>query len=197
MLLVVTSAIWLTRDRSSAKSSTSPLPLEQLTGLSALPREQLVAKARLFAEMRAVFGNQLDWIAETTDRVEIGLIKDPAAARQPGLLVVRMVVERRSTATSDWKTVWSADVVAPNEESVTLRPVPGASPATLSLWAYRLPDGMVFVESKLTLSDRQAAILSSSESILENNRPTEVSAMDADGAQYRVLHTAATLDDMG
>ena len=126
---------------------------------------------------------ELEWIAETSDHVELGLSKDARGADDAGPLIVRVVVERRAAGTPDWKIVWATDVVARNQESVVLRSAEGAAPAALSLWAYRLPDGKVFVESDLTLSAAGRAIQSASTNILEDNRTTEVGTVDADGAE--------------
>jgi hypothetical protein len=206
--LVVAGSFWLHGDRPQeptiAGKSAPVLP----TGYASLPHEQLLAKARLFAEMQTVFGGQLEWIAETTDHVELGLGKVATASKDPGSkgpgsrehgpLIVRVVVERRAAGTADWKVVWATDVVALDQEPVTLRAAEGTIPAALSLWAYRLPDGMVFVESDLTLSGLKSALESASSNILENNRATEVGSVDVDGAEYRILQTAATLDgDLG
>ena len=198
VLFIFAAGYWLGGNRPQDLPVVVTAPSDLPAGLASLPKEQLLAKARLFAEMRTVFGGQLQWIAETTDHIELGLAKEAVDADGDHPLMVHVVVERRAAGSADWKIVWATDVVANDQQPVVLRPTTGALPAALSLWAYRLPDGTVFVESDLTLRGADSAVRSASASILQNNRATEVGSVDADGAEYRIFQTAAVLDgDLG
>jgi hypothetical protein len=197
VLLVVAGNYWLGRTGPEVADKTPSQVSPK--GLASLSKEDLLAKARLYNEMRVMFDGQLEWLAETSDHLEVGLAQLPSSDgseepsdKQP--LVIQMVVERRAKGGSSWQVVWATEVIAPSEERVALRPVNGAVPAALSLWAYRLPDGMVFVESNLKLSGAQVVEAATS-GILENNRATEVATVDAGAAEYRVLQTAAALDE--
>ena len=159
VLLMLTARFWLGGDRAQkprvgetsglvGKNTTgrptgdSPVPADNgsasagnesvvsTAGGVSLPKEQLLAKAQLFAEMQAVFGSQLQWLAETTDRVELGLGRDTDASSQSSAgdhvpLMVQVVVERRAAGSADWKTVWTTDVVALDQEPVTWRAAEG------------------------------------------------------------------------
>lgn len=192
VLLVAASVVWFgpRRPHRAPEVANSPrdLPADDLW----LREDQLRNKARLLAEMEALFDGQLQWLAETNDRVELGLTKDSTAASDQPALVARVVVQRRTGADSVWAVVWAADVVALNEQRVDLRPLNGANAATLFLWVYRLPDGMIFVDSRLGLAGSETIRFSSS-NLLVDNRPTEVATLQADGAEYRVFQTVAAL----
>ncbi len=198
VLFIFAAGYWLGGNRPQELAVVSKNSPDLPAGLESLPREQLLAKARLFAEMQLVFGGQLQWLAETTDHIELGLAKEAVAPASDGPLMIHVVVERRAAGAADWKIVWATDVVANDQEPVVLRPTTGAIPASLSLWAYRLPDGMVFVESDLAIAGLNTAVRSASTTILQDNQPTEVGAVGADGAEYRIFQTAAALDgDLG
>lgn len=199
MLVAVSLILW----------TPSPVPVAKVTVKDAgnlpadyawLRDDQLRNKAQLVAEMRSVFGSQLQWFAETNDRIELGLTKSApsvVANGNPETLVVRVIVERRLPGTSEWQVAWAADVVAGDEKTVQLQPAaagdntPAALPS-LSLWAYRLPDGMIFVESQLELAGKDA-LQSTSSALLGNNVPAEVDLLQTAHGEYRVLQTAALL----
>ena len=82
-------------------------------------------------------------------------------------------------------------MIALDQRQVVAQPV---GEGVLSLWAYRLPDGTVFVESDLVLPERLASVETATTNILENNRATEIGIFESDGAHYRILQTAAALD---
>ena len=52
---------------------------------------------------------------------------------------------------------------------------------------------LVFVESELALGGTSAEVKAASRDLLQDNRATEVGTLEAGGAQYRIVETAATL----
>ncbi|HTU25769.1 MAG TPA: hypothetical protein VMF30_10245 [Pirellulales bacterium] len=181
-------------------------PPRQVAVAEHLGKESLAAKARLFAEMQAVFGDRFQWVAETADRVELGLAEEaPAAEPSPGPptptaaapLAVQVVIERKEPGTGEWQTLWASEVIARDQEPIVLS---GAEPTgpdsmgaeSLALWAYRLPDGMLFVETALS---RSGMVQANASSILEDNHTSQVEMTDGTGAEYRIFQSAAALDD--
>jgi hypothetical protein len=212
VLLAVGIGFWLRRTGDDPTRHDLPVASHSPDGSVAsgsLSKTDLLAKARLFAEMQAVFGDQLGWLAETADDLDLGLADESAPQRgeKQGLaggravptgderpLVVQIVVQRRSAGNADWNDVWSTEVIARDQQPVALRPDGAAMPAALTLWAYRLPDGMLYVESDLALGGTSADVKAVSRDLLENNRATQIGVVDAGGDEYRILETAATLD---
>ena len=193
--LLASGPVWLLATAAALLIAVGSFWLGRTTGdpgpAPGLARQELADKARLFAEMRGMFGNQLQWLTEANDRVELGLAAAGETADGERPMVVKVVVERRAGGDRDWQVVWSADVIALDQRQVVAQPV---GEGVLSLWAYRLPDGTVFVESDLVLPHRLSSVETATANILENNRPTEIGAFESDGVHYRILQTAAALD---
>lgn len=182
--------------------------------------DQLHSQRVLLAEMKSLFGDRLTWLAETDSRIEFGLSDrqdsnvDSTSEDAAEQLAVRVVVEKRASADSDWQLAWSVDVMSRSEEFVELAPATGDG-TSMTLWAYALPDGMVAVDSELSFSDHDGgdddddedggdkAITSVSEGgafraafshIQQDRLPSEELLIGSDGVEYRVFQTVAVLD---
>ena len=75
--------------------------------------------------MKEIFSDQLQWVAETSDRVELGLSKRDLDKSQARPLAVRVIVERKAAQNAPWQIVWAADVVAADQELVQFQPSTG------------------------------------------------------------------------
>ena len=174
-----------------------------------LSDDQLRNRRVLLSEMKSLFGDRLTWLAETDARIEVGLSdrqdvnagSTSAAAEQ---LAVRVVVEKRASADSDWQLAWSVDVMSRSEEFVELAPATGDG-TSMTLWAYTLPDGMVAVDSELSFSDETGSKATTSSSkggafhaafshVQQDRLPSEELLIGSDGVEYRVFQTVAVLD---
>ena len=153
--------------------------------------EQVRNKQQLLSEMDAMFDGQLAWLAESGDRVEFGLSDEGRAstANSNQHLAVRVVVQRRQSDRDDWQVAWALDVVSRSEEFVRVPPR-DASGGELKLWTYRLPNGLIAVDSELEMSGLQAT----TSGLQEEGRPVQVFTSDDNGTEYRVFQTVAVLD---
>ena len=173
-----------------------------------LSEDQLHSKSVLLSEMQELFGHQLSWLAETNSRVEVGLNErsvsdeDRAASATTVPLAVRVVVEKRDSSSSGWQLAWAVDVMSRSEELVEIAPQSGDG-ASILLWAYALPDGLIAVDSELSLpgvtapqaSSDSAIIRATLSNVQQDRQPSESLVTDSDGIEYRVFQTVAILDE--
>ena len=171
-----------------------------------LNEDQLSSRAILLAEMKDLFGDRLNWLAETDSRINVGLSERHYSEKSTRLtgdaaqLVVRLVVEKRTSRNSNWQSAWSVDVMSQSEEVIELDPEDGNGMA-LTLWAYALPDGMVAVDSELSLAETDPSTSFDASlkrvtfsHIQQDGLPTEELLTGSDGVEYRVFQTVAVLD---
>jgi hypothetical protein len=182
------------RSRPTAPEIVEQAPASLPAEYAWLRDEQLRNKAKLLADMKEIFHDQLQWVAETSDRVELGLSKRSLEQPLVRPLAVRVIVERKAAHDAPWQIVWAADVIAKDQELVQFQPSAGSGDA-LSLWAYRLPDGAVYVESDVRLSGKYN-VRCAATTLHADRSPAQVATVKADGAEYRVLHSAASLNDV-
>lgn len=152
-----------------------------------LQSEQLENKAVLLHEMEAVFDDQLAWLAEDGGQVQIGVADQQQENGQP--VVVRLVVQRRAVGDSEWNMHWAMDVLARSEQVVRVAPKT-TNGAGLELWAYRLPDGEISVDTDLVIDGHQMLAMTH---LHADSTPQSISGGDRDGFEYRVFQTAAAL----
>ena len=100
-LLVMASVLWVARDRFRLPTRIAQTQHKLPADYTWLRQDHLRNQARLLADMKATFGAQLQWIAETGDRVELGLAQDAAPSGREQAISIRVVVERRTTNDSD------------------------------------------------------------------------------------------------
>lgn len=182
----------------------------ELPDYAQLNDEQLRRRTVLLSEMKELFGDQLTWLAETNERIEVGLSDRQDVSVLSALgndevpLAVRVVVERRATTGNGWEVAWSVDVVSKSEEVVDL--VPATDDGTsMRLWAYAMPDGMFAVDSELSFPSDEASSAASLpgraktfhaafSNVQEDRQPSEEFWTSAGGVEYRVLQTVAVLN---
>jgi hypothetical protein len=160
-----------------------------------LPEQQILARARLLRETEWLFDGRLAWWAEVGADVErqvkMGLDEEPRAAGPS--VAVRLVVARRDASDGPWTTLWSADVVARNEEVVRLGNCNGGDAGRLLLWAYVLPDGMIAVDTDFALGGPQPVQAVASQ-VQAERVPAVVQSVTREGIEYRVFQTVAVLN---
>jgi hypothetical protein len=160
--------------------------------------------------MKELFGDQLTWLAETDERIEVGLSDRQNASVPSALasdevpLAVRVVVEKRAAAGNDWEIAWAVDVVSKSEEVVDLASATDDG-TSMRLWAYAMPDGMFAVDSELSFSSGEGGgettlpgspetFHATFSNVQEDRQPSEELLTGADGVEYRVLQTVAVLN---
>lgn len=194
MLLVSVTVFWFALQDRRSGASNDDLPPE----FAWLRADQIQNKQVLLNEMDEMFGNQLAWLAETGDRVEFGLSQshdesdEATTADEASRLAVRVVVERRNAANDDWQVAWAMDVVSRSEEFVEVVPQQ-ADGNELRLWTYRLPSGLIAVDSELQLVGRNRLHATTS-GLQKDGQPVRVFTSSDNGTEYRVYQTVAVLD---
>lgn len=172
-----------------------------------LNQGQLDGQAVLLTEMEQLFGDRLNWLAETGERVELGLdevtdsVGSAANDTASSPIAIRMVVEKREAGDKSWKSAWTIDVVSRSEELVEMTPQ-SSDDVSVMLWAYALPDGTIAVDSELAWRHQNDEVLANSSSpvrttisnVQQDGQPSEAFVSEADGVEYRVFQTAAVLD---
>ena len=172
-----------------------------------LNESQLTERMIVLSEMKDVFGNQFNWVAETDSRIEVGLRDESPTNGQsltPGdalEIVVRVVVEERSSSRDQWRRTWSADVISQSEEVVELA-AKDDDQSTMTMWAYVLPDGMVAIDSELSFSEngradataKAAPFRAAFSNVQKDRQPSEELLTGANGVEYRVFQTVAVLN---
>ncbi len=191
VIVLVVATMWRTGTHSAsipavAKTREVPPPAAWL------PDDQLRAKAVLLHEMESIYGCQLNWLAETDQRVQFD-IEQRVTARDDQVVAVRVVVQRRQLGRTQWELAWEIDVVARNEEVVRLVPETAGMPQ-LEMWAYALPDGMIALDTDVQL-DGSALVRSVTTVLQPDGRPQEVLTARAANVEFRVYHTVAFLND--
>jgi len=204
--------VWFAQsvDFEQSQNSLAGGSQAELPGYAQLNDEQLRRRTVLLSEMKELFGEQLTWLAETDSRIEVGLsdrqnVSVPSVLENDEVpLAVRVVVERRAAAGSDWEIAWAVDVVSKSEEVVDLAPATDDG-TSMRLWAYAMPDGMFAVDSELsfssadggslvTLPGRAEAFHATFSNVQEDRQPSEEFWTSAGGVEYRVLQTVAVLN---
>jgi hypothetical protein len=188
-VLVMVGALWLWHQKSGPDE---PIALEnELPPAYAWLQEgQLRDKAVLLREMESIFDRRTIWLAETGESIDVGVVnRSTPAETKP--VAVRIVVERRRAAESKWTPVWAMDVIARSEEMVRLTPKSSFA-ARLEMWSYLLPDGMIAVDTNLTLDDSTGVQMTIS-SLQSDGWPVEVYSAHVDGSEIRVFQSAAVL----
>lgn len=171
------------------------VPQEQENGIpafAALKRDQLRAGAVLLREMENLFPGQLRWVAESEDKVSVGLLSEAGPTlRETVPIAIRVVVVSRKTSSWDWTPVWMVDVVTRGEEVVALTPESSGA-GKLLLWTYPMPDNMVAVDGSIALPDPRP-VHSSFSGIQQEGTTKAVLSVQADDVEYRVFQTVTVM----
>ncbi|MGZ0165361.1 MAG: hypothetical protein ACKVII_15665 [Planctomycetales bacterium] len=172
-----------------------------------LSESQLRERMIVLSEMKGLFGKQLNWLAETDSRFEVGL-RDGSSAGDGSLssgdaleIAVRVIVEERSSSRDEWRRAWSVDVISQSEEVVELA-AKDDDQSTMTMWAYVLPDGMVAIDSELSFSENSksdttekvAPFRAAFSSVQKDRQSSEELLNGANGVEYRVFQTVAVLN---
>ena len=182
-LLIAAVASLVSRPPSASKG-------EPASSLASIHHSDVEAGARLFAEVKRIFGDELRWIADGGE-VRLGLrpVSGGAAAATP--LLIRVVVLQRKSGETAWHELLKTDVLTHNQELVEVLPNHG-SDDRLVLWPYVLPDGNVAVDSSIRLT---APIRTSIEvtNVYAPGKPTGIFSLQTDDAEYRVFQVVIPL----
>lgn len=211
-LMAMTAFVWLAQ--SIQVKRTQPLLVEKAQAgfpdYARLDDDQIQNRTVLHSEMKELFGHQLAWLAETDERVEVGLSDRPPATSDESRwgdaaipLLVRVVIEKRAAAHNGWELAWTVDVVSQSEELIEIAPEV-SNGTSMRLWAYVMPDGVFAVDSELVFStegtsrpvrnsEKVEIFRSESFNIQQNRIPSAMLLTGSDGVQYRVLQTVAGL----
>ena len=158
-----------------------------------LQESQRRDKAVLLQEMESLFDGRSVWFAETGEKIDVGVL-NRSKLTEADPVAVRLVVERRKVADTEWTPVWTVDVITRSEEVVRL--TPKAQKATqLAMWSYVLPDGMIAIDTDLTLGD-STVFETATSSVQSDGRPVEIFSAIVDGYEIRVFQTASVLSDL-
>lgn len=155
----------------------------EITAEKAIPEtpESLV----LFEEVSRLFGDQLRWAVETESGLHLNIDEDHARGTSDcgTPLVVETVVLSEDDAAGTWHRLWKARTLTCAEYLVQ-SPVNGQEQGQLLLWALRLPNGHVVVETALSLSDSELS--DSFGDVLAPGETKNVATIRREGRVYRV-----------
>jgi hypothetical protein len=165
--------------------------------LSWFQDDELRKQAKLLREVDSLFENRLAWLAESNGRVslEVSQIQPSENDRATcSEVAVRVVMLKRDTGTFQWIPIWSANVLARQEEVVRLAPESADLPAgsNMSFWTFVLKDGAIAVDSAFSLKD--AAGQSTYSGLQRSGVPAEVHFLQDRGEEYKIYQTVARLD---
>lgn len=156
---------------------------------SACKREKVSAPAdeslAYFEEVARLFKDHLRWAVETGSGLHLNVEGDPvqsAGGCAPPLLV-ETVVLTESAGSGVWRQVWKARTLTCPEELVET-PANGTATSKMLLWAHRLPDGNLAVDTEISLS--QSSFSGSFNGVLVPGKTQDVATLRKDGRIYRV-----------
>lgn len=208
-LIALVAFIWTTqlagvgRDKGQlADDGRSKIP-----EYAQLSDSQLSSRINVLSEMKVVFGDQLNWLAETDSCFEVGLSENSWAGESSRSqneaveIAVRVVVEERSSPDGAWQRTWAADVISKNEEVVEFA-AKNNDCTTMTMWAFVLPDGTVAIDSELKFSEGSPATTTAETAqfratfskVQKDRQPSEELLTGANGIEYRVFQTVAVLN---
>ncbi len=200
MLVVRSSLSPAPNELPVAGETPSPFPEELahdnqsphggVPSFAVLGKQDLAEKAMLFEAAHSDFHRQLHWIAESNGHVELGLARGGQSIDSTGQpLAIRLVLVSRSLGETQWQKVWSQDVIARNETPVDK--IPGAG--DLHVWCYALPDGLIAVESELTLQEPVAGRYVFN-SVQKPGAAQRILSIEIDGREYALFQAVSLLD---
>jgi hypothetical protein len=152
---------------------------------------ELNEKARLVRELQLEFPGRFAWLMETGDEMQLGLSSEE---RLPPLhfIAIRFVIESQGPDDLDWKPIQALEFVTQPEETVQTS-LASNHDATVAIWTYATPDGMISVDSELMFSSPVPVRVSSSR-LLSSGAPLEIWQSEQGGVKYRVYQAAEVLE---
>lgn len=151
---------------------------------------------KLYGETERMFADQLRYISQSNGDIGMGVETIPGGAVEDARPVLaRIVVVSRGPGESQWKRVWSSDVLLRGEELVEVEPNPGTD-NRVALWVHTVSKGQVAVDTRLLL--KIPVVVSSSASVIQSQGESEsIAAFLRDGTEYRVYQAVRALDGNG
>lgn len=190
-VLVGAIAIWSFSRRESPLASGNSAAAARMA-----PR--LVESEIVLEELTALFGDRLAWFGALDGRMQIGVLAEQDAPVEPGkFVVVRLEVVAQESERGPWQAVHSVEFVV-REQSLVEVESPGRVSPVARLWTYRLPDGMVHVETDVELLHPLPLRISGT-ALQRLNSAVEIQEFQQGDVTYRVYQSAAavTSDDLG
>jgi len=181
-------------DESDHRSVATTEPTEPIPAEARFDAAGLARRARLFGEMQRVFDDNLAWVAESNGDVLLGVEPEARPSPDDGKpIVVRLLVMTRKPGQTAWTRGQSIDLIVRDQELVEVAP-PKSGNESLAVWAFRLPDGTIAVDTSLGIrtADAQPAAYSG---VQRPKVPRQILQLKSDGAEYRVFETVAVLPE--
>ncbi len=175
-ILLVGTLLWnFHRDSDSPYAATGNGAAE----FARISTEQAAAGRVLLEELDALFDGQLRWVRLDAKEMHLEMEEtfvphDSSRIR----LVVRTVIVERKIGQTEWKSIWSSDVLTRTEEYVKIE-AGTESAGELELWVHPLPDGRFVMDSEIEWS--AARLL----------RPYDAQVFTAGQPQQVLVHTMA------
>jgi len=188
LLLIALGLSWFSQPRND-KELIANAPQFVLPTISNL---ELANKRILVSELQRIFDRHFAWIVETNGEVHLGVDQDHVQLNDAVPIVVRLAVVCRKTSQTQWKHVWSADVVSRSEQLVELS-LASEGDTRLLIWAYALPDGMIAVEGEMRLPGEEAVRPTFSE-LKKSGDSSKVFTTTLGDTEYQVFQTVELLD---
>ncbi len=152
--------------------------------------------ATLLAELERIFDQRLQWVAETSGQVRLGIAEPGSHVGGQPTVLVRITVVQRDPARATFQLLWSAQVVGGDQQLVRLGNGPGgaADEPRWQVWAYALPDGRIMVDSELRLPGPVRLHVACG-GVQDSGVPTKVYAGRQGDGEFEVYQTVAILKD--
>ena len=162
--------------------------------LARIPAEQLASGRAILDELDALFDGQLRWVRLDAKEMHLGMKAESARGEDSRTrLVVRTVIMERETGRTEWKPIWSADVLTRADEYVAMAP-DDDSAGELELWVHRLPDGRYVLDSEIQWP--AARLVRPYEAqVFCAGQPQQVFRQTSDGREYRIYQAIEALEN--
>lgn len=169
------------------------------------PFEAIVARARLdevtrnqkgvlYGEMRALFPEQLKYIAESGDDVSVNLatqMASPSRTSTESPVLVRVVVASRELAGTSWEVHRTIDIMANASEVIDYQDT-NADPCTIRFWALPLDSEHISLDLEMEIAGLSAEPVSASE-VCRLGEAQSVLSGTRDGREFHVFQSVATI----
>ena len=146
-VLLAGGMVW--QERQGPETACVP-PGNGAAELARISAEQMAARRAILDELDALFDGQLCWVRLDAKQMHLEMKRNPAPATadERTRLVVRTVIVEREAGRTEWKPVWSSDVLTRTEEYVQIK-ADVESAGELELWVHPLPDGRFVLDSEI------------------------------------------------
>lgn len=158
-------------------------------GISA---EQLRVDRTLFAGMRDLFAERLQWVAESNGDIALGVASGVGDVSEDSVPAhVRLVLLSRNATDDGWQKEWSTDVLLRTEELVEVE-AGGNGRNQLALWLYPLKDGRVAIDTDIGIVG-PVGIESQASAVQSLGKPRQLLSFRSGNTEYRLLQTVQML----